>query len=401
MVDRGAAIQIPRWIQLVGLPVLALVAFFLASTIAHVLVLFVTASLIAFLLNPLVRSLQRARIPRGFGVAIVFLAFAAAVIVAIVALATVALDQGRSASDRIDAYLTAENGQTGQTGQTHAEHDIDRLQLWLDDHGLKRVEIRKQANDWVESIGAQEFSSYTSAVIDFAEGAAVSVVTLLFSLVLVIVIAVYMLLDMPRLERMIDARFPPHGRQPLTLRIESALAGYVKGQFLLSMIIGTSAGVGMWLLGTTGAVPGAERYALLFGLWTAVIEVIPYIGPWLSAIPPGIYALIVDPVSFLWVFVLFVFIYQVEGHVVVPNVMANALRLHPLLVIFGLLAGGELYGLPGILLALPLMAAGRAIWEFFGERFELESWEGQHASRGVPVEVELEPAPLPPRAAAE
>lgn len=395
MADRGATIQIPRWIQLVGLPVLALVAFFVASTLAHALVLFLTASLIAFLLNPLVRSLERVRIPRGFGVAIVFLAFAAVVIVAIVALATVALDQGRSASDRIDAYLTTENG---QTGETDAERDIDRLQLWLDAHGLKRVEIRKQATDWVDSLGAQEFSNYTSKVINFAEGAALSVVTLLFSLVLVIVIAVYMLLDMPRLERMTDARFPPHGREPLTLRIESALAGYVKGQFLLSMIIGTSAGVGLWLLGTTGLVPGAERYALLFGLWTAVIEVIPYIGPWLSAIPPGLYALVVDPVSFLWVLALFVFIYQIEGHVVVPKVMANALRLHPLLVIFGLLAGGELYGLPGILLALPLLAAGRAIWEFFGERFELEPWDGLHGSGGVPVEVES--APVPPRAAA-
>ena len=81
------------------------------------------------------------------------------------------------------------------------------------------------------------------------------------------------------------------------------------------------------------------------------------------------------PISALWVAVLFVVIYQIEGHVVVPNVMANALRLHPLLVIFGLLAGGELYGLPGVLLALPTMAALRAIWEFFGERVELETWE--------------------------
>ena len=78
-----------------------------------------------------------------------------------------------------------------------------------------------------------------------------------------------------------------------------------------------------------------------------MVEVIPYIGPWLSAVPPAVYALVVDPISVLWVAALFLFIYQVEGHIVVPNVMASALRLHPLLVIFGLLAGGELYGLPG------------------------------------------------------
>ena len=56
--------------------------------------------------------------------------------------------------------------------------------------------------------------------------------------------------------------------------------------------------------------------------------------------------------------------------------MGSALRLHPLLVIFGLLAGGEIYGLPGILVALPLFAVMRAMWEFFGERIELEPWKG-------------------------
>ena len=114
----------------------------------------------------------------------------------------------------------------------------------------------------------------------------------------------------------------------------------------------------------------------------------------------AIYALVVDPVGVLWVAALFVFIYQVEGHVVVPNVMASALRLHPLLVIFGLLAGGALYGIPGVLVALPTMAAGRAIWEFFGERIDLESWDDARGG-AVPVGVELEPpgAEEPPRAA--
>jgi predicted PurR-regulated permease PerM len=199
-----------------------------------------------------------------------------------------------------------------------------------------------------------------------------------------------MLLDMPRLEASIDRRFPPHGGLPLTQRIERALWGYVKGQAILSIVIGTSAGVGMWILGTTGLVEGAERYALLFGLWTAFIEVIPYIGPWLSAVPPAIFALFADPPwGVIWVAVLFLFIYQVEGQIVVPNVMASALRLHPLLVIFGLLAGGALYGIPGVLVALPTLAALRAIWEFFGGRIRLEPWDEGNGT--IPVEVEAEP----------
>ena len=126
-----------------------------------------------------------------------------------------------------------------------------------------------------------------------------------------------------------------------------------------------------------------DQYALLFGAWVGAMELIPYLGPWLGAIPPVIYALIVDPVSAIWVTLLFLAIHQIEGHIVVPNVMGSALRLHPLLVIFGLLAGGEIYGLAGIFVALPLLAGIRALWEFAGERVQLESWSegGSRRSR--------------------
>jgi putative heme transporter len=372
-------------VQLVVLPVALVLAFLLARTLGHVIFLFLTAAVIAFTLNPLVRDLTRLRLPRSLAVAMVYIVFAAAVIGLLVALGTVVVSETRTAAERIDTYLTEESPVTGQTG---VEVDIDRLQAWLDDHGLEGIKVEKQLDDLTQSIGAGEISGYAQDVISFAQGAAVSVILLLFSIVLIAVISIYMLLDMPRLEESIDRRFPPHDGPPLTQQIERALWGYVRGQAILSLVIGTSAGVGMWILGTTGLVEGADRYALLFGVWTAFAEVIPYIGPWLSAVPPAIYALVVDPIGVLWVAALFVFIYQIEGHVVVPNVMANALRLHPLLVIFGLLAGGELYGIAGVLVALPTMAAGRAIWEFFRERIDLEPWE---ENADLPVEVELEP----------
>jgi predicted PurR-regulated permease PerM len=385
-------IRVPRWIQLVGLPVLLVVAFLLARTLGHVLFLFLTASVIAFTLNPLVRDLTRLRLPRGISVAVVYLVFATAVIALLVALGTVVVSETRSAAQRIDAYLTKENSTTGETG---VEVDIDRLQGWLDSHGLEGIKIKHQLDSLTQSIGAGEISTYAQDAISFAQGAAVSVILLIFSIVLIAVISIYMLLDMPRLEATIDRRFPPYRGPPLTQSIERALWGYVRGQAILSLVIGTSAGVGMWILGTTGLVQGADRYALLFGVWTAFVEVIPYIGPFLSAVPPAIYALVVDPVGVLWVVALFVFIYQIEGHIVVPNVMANALRLHPLLVIFGLLAGGELYGIPGVLVALPTMAAGRAIWEFFHGRIDFEPWESGSAAE-LPVEAELEPPPKRP-----
>ena len=303
MAGAGPTIQIPRWIQLVVLPVLLVLAFLLAAKLGHVLFLFLAASVIAFTLNPLVRDLTRLKVPRAPSVFIVYTIFSAVVVALLIAIGVVAFDQARNAADRVDEYVTDEP----EPGQTAAEVDIDRLQAWLDDHGLEDIQVREQINEWLDSL---------------------------------------------------------------------------------------SAGVGMYVLGVTGLVEGAEEYALLFGLWTAFIEVIPYIGPWLSAVPPAIYALFADvPWGVVWVGLLFLFIYQVEGHIVVPNVMASALRLHPLLVIFGLLAGGALYGIAGVLVALPTMAGGRAIWEFFRERVKLDSWD--EGGGEVPVEVEIEP----PRAA--
>ena len=126
---------------------------------------------------------------------------------------------------------------------------------------------------------------------------------------------------------------------------------------------------------------------------SAVTELIPYLGPWLGAIPAAIYAVVVAPdLARSGSRCLFLVIHQVEGHIVVPNVMGSALRLHPLLVIFGLLAGGEIYGLAGILVALPLLAAARAAYEFFSERVALEPWG---TAGPIDVEVEIEPQPPP------
>jgi predicted PurR-regulated permease PerM len=385
-------IVIPRWVQLVGLPIVLVAAWLLLSAVAHVVLLFLVAALVAILLEPLVRALHRVWIPRGLSIAIVYLSFAAAMVVVVAALGVVVVDRTEAAANRIDAYLTED---TGQTGETEAERDVDRFQAWLDDHGLERIEIRKQGQDLVDRIQEANPESYTSEVVAFLEGAAFSIVELLFSIVLILVVSIYMLLDMDRLARGIDRRFPPvPGSPPLLRRVETAVAGYVKGQLLVSLIIGVSAGLGLWLLGTLGWADGQDDYALLFGSWVAFAELIPYLGPWLGAIPPVIYALVVDPLSAVWVLLLFLGIHQIEGHVVVPKVMGTALRLHPLLVIFGLLAGGQIYGLPGVFLALPTLAALRALWEFFGERVRFEPWQ---AAGTVPLDVELEvpEAPVP------
>jgi predicted PurR-regulated permease PerM len=386
------ALVIPRWVQLVGLPLLLLLIWVVAGAVRHVVFIFLVALLIALLLNPLVRGLGRVWIPRGLAVAIVYVSFAAVLALAILALATVVVQQTRHASHRVDDYFTVESGRAHSSG---AEHDLARFQGFLDRHHLKRIQVQKQGQKFLTSIGTKDVEKYTTKALNWAEGAGLAVVGLLFSVLLVVVVSIYMLLDMDRLAARVDRRFPPlPGRTPLVQRMEHALMSYVKGQLALSVIIGASSGIGLWILGVTGLMPNGGKYALLFGVWAGITELIPYVGPWLGAAPPVLSALVQHPLSALWVVLLFLGIQQLEGHVVVPKVMGHSLRLHPLLVIFGLLAGGEIYGFPGILVALPLLAAARAVWEFFSERLTLERWSPGEVAVGVEVVAEKPAAPL-------
>ena len=127
-----------------------------------------------------------------------------------------------------------------------------------------------------------------------------------------------------------------------------------------------------------------------------VTEVIPYVGPILGALPALALAAIHSPSTALWVGLFYLGIHQLEGHVIVPRVMGQALGAHPLLVIFALVAGAELYGIFGALLALPVLAMGREVVLFLHRRIQLEPWP-RAASRAagststVPVRIEPEP----------
>jgi predicted PurR-regulated permease PerM len=383
-IQRPPRVQVPRWIQLVGLPLLLVLVWLLASAAGHTVFLFMIAALIALLLDPVVLTLGALKIRRTLSVALVYVTFAAALGVIIVAVATVVVSQTKTAAVRLNDYFSVEHG---RSHLTTADRDVDRLQHWLNTHHLRGLKILKEGHRIVQRIRQRDIGRYTSRIVNFAEGAAISIGKGLFDAVLVVVISIYMLLDMQRFARRVDRRFPPGDGRPLISRIEHSLVSYVRGQFALSLIIGTSVGLGIWVLGATGLVHHIDAYALVFGGWVALTEVLPYLGPWLGAIPPVLYAVAVHPFSVIWVVVLFLVINQVEGHVVVPKVMGSALRLHPLLVIFGLLAGSNIDGLPGALCALPLLAVGRATWEFFSERVVFDPWM---ASPAIPVEVDVE-----------
>ena len=137
----AAKIQIPRWIQLVGLPILLLLLWVIAGAARHVVFLFLVAALIAFLLNPIVRMLTRVWIPRGFGVALVYLSFLAILLAAIIALGSVVVDQTKSSANRVNDYFTVD----ARTPRPHARGPRRRPLPALARHPPARRDRRPEA----------------------------------------------------------------------------------------------------------------------------------------------------------------------------------------------------------------------------------------------------------------
>jgi predicted PurR-regulated permease PerM len=387
--DALRKLQVPRWVQLVGLPLVVIGAWQFMSAVSHAVFIFVLAALIAILLNPVVRAFTALRVPRTLAVFLVYGVFAFVIVGALVIASTVIADQVSQAASAVQDEFQLAPGQS----QTPAEQKVDELQRWLNRHGLERVDVRKLGDDALNRIKTADLEKYSGRAVDIARGFAIGFFEGVFNGVLVIVVSIYMLLDAHRLSAFLRRPFP--GARPeddLIARCERALLSYVRGQLLVSLVIGASAGAGMWLLGVTGVFPDGQTYALAFAAWAAITEIIPYVGPWLGAIPPLIVALTHSPGAAIAVVIVFLIIHQIEGHIVIPKLMGGAVGVHPLVVIFSLLAAAQLYGFAGVLVAMPLVAVGREVWQFTREHVELEKWR----NADIPVPVSIEPsAPEP------
>jgi predicted PurR-regulated permease PerM len=390
----GAVLLIPRWIQLVALPAILLFGWIFAGAVKHALFVFLISGLIAMLLNPLISTLTSLRLPRGLAVLVIYLSLAAAIVGAVGLAGVAAVNQVVSASNTVSQEFEKQPGQQ----ESSALQRVDRFQTWLDHRGLGRVHVKDIGNRLVQNIQKRGVGDYAKRAVDIGQQVASEVVQGLIELLEILVVSIYLLLDAPRISRGIDKLFPP-GPDGIRLghQVQKGLIRYVRGQVTVSLLIGLSVGVGIEFLSLIGVWPEGSHYVLILSLWAMVTEVIPYVGPLLGAIPAVALAAIHSPITALWVALLYLGIHQLEGHVIVPRVMGQALGAHPLLVIFALVAGAELYGIFGAILALPLLAMGREIAVFLQRRIQLEPWPaGGLAGAGLDISVPVHIEPEPP-----
>jgi predicted PurR-regulated permease PerM len=357
-------VVVPRWVQLVMLPVGILALWALARAAGTVLLVFVVAAVLALILNPIVAWLQRrVRLPRGLAVFAVYIGLLLALTGAGFLLANPIADQAEKFGRDVPQIIDDANDRL---------HD---LQTYFDDHGIN-VEIERQGETALETLQDKVVGG-TSDIVSFGGDLLTRIVEAGLGLVLVLVLSVYMLLYGQRIGASVRRVMPPGDgseNDDYPSLVVHAVSGYVRGQLLFSTAMGTGAGLGLWLFGALGIFPDGRTYALAFGIFFGLMEMVPFVGPVLGAIPPVLVAFFQDPLTGLWVALLFLALQQIEGHVVAPQIFGHTLRINPILVIFALLVGGEIYGIVGALVALPIAAVARETIVYLRRHLVLEPW---------------------------
>ena len=366
-------VVVPRWVQLVTLPLAVVGLWVVLNAAGPVILLFIIGGLVALLLNPFVTVLRRARIPRGVAVLIVMLGV-------VCVIGTVGLVLSNPVADQVSAFRDNVPEIVDDANASLAD-----VQRWLDDNGID-VQIAEEGQTALGTLG-RNVSKGSGDLLTFTQDALRTFVEASLALILIIVISVYMLLYGERIGDYLRSVVPRRAgaQDDYPARIQRAVIGYVRGQLLFSLIMGTSAGVLLWVLGSLGVFPDGKTYAVAFGAWYAFAELIPYVGPAIGAGPPVLIALFSgEPLDAVWLIIAFTALQQIEGHIVAPNVFAQALRINPLLVIFALLLGGQVYGFIGAFIALPIAAILRETFDYARQNLVFERWDLPAAAAPVP-----------------
>jgi predicted PurR-regulated permease PerM len=359
-----------------ALGVVLLVAF--VRQVSGVLLTFLAAGVLAYALNPIVRRLEGLRVPRVLAVLGVFVVLILVVAVTLLLIIVPSIGQVqiiiRSPQDLVDQLIALVNRVQNipYVGRYVAELDQDRI-----------LQLLKQ-----NAPSAEQVANVATGVI----GGVFGVFGTIFNLFLMVLVSIYLLLEREKITRTMLGLIPETIRdQSLELfyAVEQSLIKYLRGQILLCAIMGVLGWAIMFF--TIG------NYALPIGAWVAATELIPVLGAFLGAIPAVAIALFVPEGGFfqaLLVALLFLIAQQLEGNLLVPRIQGGSVGVHPLVVLFGTLAGTALYGLVGAIFAVPIVAIIAATVRYMQGTLIFERWENPLLRRtdeeredGLPAET--------------
>jgi predicted PurR-regulated permease PerM len=307
------------------------------------------AVVVVYLLNPLVTALERRGVPRVAGAGVVYVLFICLVALAVSLLMPVVTRQVGQVVDHFPNYVADAQAQIRRLGARFGQEpnfrlDADQVRQWLA-AGDNRQTVTRYVT------GLRSFTtSLLSGLVIFVIGP---------------IMAFYLLVDLPRLQRGAMALVPPRRREEmrgLMDRVSQAVGGFFRGQLLVALFVGVASSIGLWAVGLP--------FWLLVGIVAGVFNLVPLIGPFIAGGLAVIIALIAgEPLTALWAALVLLAVQQIDNHLVSPNVMSRTVQLHPVVVMLALLVGASFAGLFGMLVIVPLVAVAKIVFLFLWSRY--------------------------------
>lgn len=314
--------------------VLILLALGFLWVVRDIVIILLLALVLASAMEPVVDYLNRRRVPRSVSVLSAYIIVLALVALITSLMAPTVIEQFRVLSQNLPQYAV------------EVQARYPNLTLLFGGADLNTI-AQKLFSD----------STNTDAIFSRTLG----LFNGLFALVTVLVVSYYLVAADRGMKKFVSDLVPPI-HQPLVIglieKIQRKMGLWVVGQVILSIFIFALTYIGLTILGV--------EYALFLALLAGLFEVIPYVGPFLSAVPAVFFALIQSPPLVIAVIILYVLIQKTEGYILVPKVMEKTVGTSPLVVLLALLIGFKVAGILGLLLAVPLAGALTVvIQEFF------------------------------------
>ncbi|HHY70904.1 MAG TPA: AI-2E family transporter [Thermoanaerobacterales bacterium] len=306
--------------------------FYNKEKITAVILPFVLAIFITYILNPVVKLLTEKKINRTAAIAIIYFVLIGSIIIALVYIIPVFILELNNLIDAIPFY-------TGKTQKIIAEIKIK----YLASLPPSLQEIVDRNINRIEELLLDSLQKIADAIIHIFSS--------IFSIILGPILGFYFLKDFDKIKENMILYIPMSYRIIVLHWCEKfgkTLGRYIRSQLIVSLTIGFLTTLSMIILGVD--------FAFLIGALVGITNIIPYFGPFIGAMPAITIAILRYPRKVPWIIVLMLTIHQLESGIISPHIVGEHVGIHPVTVILSLLIGGTFFGLSGLILAVPVAA---------------------------------------------
>lgn len=317
----------------------------LLTFLKTVLFPFFIAMIISYLLNPVVTLLSSRMVPRSVAVILIYATFLVSTLVLSMNLIPLLSTQIRELTEHFPEWN-------------------QRVQMWLHNMVDSKSALPLSVQDGIDGSLNKLEDSLSGSIENLLVGLR-GTIGQLFIWLLIPFVVFYMLKDFKAMERSAVLFLPKKNRRKwlrLFRDIDDALGNYIRGQLLVCIVVGVLAYIGYVVVGLP--------YAFLLASFVGLMNIIPYLGPFIGAAPAVLVGISESWKLALLVLVVNVVVQILESNVVSPQIVGRTLHLHPLVIILALIIGGQLGGILGLILAVPAFAVCKVVLEhFFVYRF--------------------------------